>query len=217
MNLLKREGEKIFCIGLNKTGTTTIENTFKEFGYKVGSQKNGELLIFDWYNRKFDSILKFCKSAEAFQDIPFSLPYTYIPINQLYKKSKFVLTVRDSPEQWYNSLCNFHSKVWGDGNLTPTIEQLKNGKSLYPGFAYELVIRMFNTDKSDLYNKEKLISFYNNHIFSVKEYFKSQPGKLIVINVSNKLDYKKLALFLDKPCLRNDFLWKNKTNNNLSL
>jgi hypothetical protein len=195
---------------MNKTGTTTIENVFKEFGYKLGSQTAGELLIFDWYNRDFDKIIKHCDTAEVFQDVPFSLPHTYILIEQHYKNAKFILTVRDSAEQWYDSLINFHAKIWGDGKNPPTVEQLKNGSSLYPEFAYELLVRMFNTESDDIYNKEKLLMYYQNHINSVKHYFKNMPDKLIVLNVSCKEDYKKLCIFLGKPNLRDEFPWMNR-------
>jgi hypothetical protein len=214
-NILKsvynRRRQKFFCIGLNKTGTTTIENVFKEFGYSLGSQKDGELLIFDWFNRDFNQIIKHCKTAEVFQDIPFSLSYTYIILEQHFENAKFILTVRDNAEQWYDSLINFHAKIWGNGENPPTVEQLKKGYSLYPGFAYETLVRAYNTEKEDIYNKEKLIFHYESHINYVKEYFKNKPDKLLVINVSKKEDYKRLCTFLKKPYLRDDFPWMNKT------
>ena len=73
MGVFQKQKEKIFCIGFNKTGTTTLLHTLKELGYKMGNQARGELLFFDWYNRNFNPIVKYCKTADAFQDIPFSL------------------------------------------------------------------------------------------------------------------------------------------------
>jgi len=45
--LLRKNSPKIFCVGFNKTGTTTLEATLKEFGYFMGDQVKGELLIKD--------------------------------------------------------------------------------------------------------------------------------------------------------------------------
>jgi len=74
---------KIFCIGFNKTGTTTIESVLKSFGYKMGDQVKGERLLNSWLSRDFKPIVELCKTAEAFQDIPFSLPYTYQSVMML--------------------------------------------------------------------------------------------------------------------------------------
>ena len=30
--------QKIFCIGMNKTGTTSLETAFTDLGYKLGNQ-----------------------------------------------------------------------------------------------------------------------------------------------------------------------------------
>lgn len=203
---------KIFCIGLGKTGTTTIEEVFKDFGYKMGSQVKGELLIFDWYKRDFKNIIKLSKTADAFQDVPFSLPFTYIFLDRYFKNAKFILTERDTPEQWYDSLTKFHSKLWADGTLQPTAEQLKNANYRYKGFPYETVKIVYNTEDNDLYNEESLISFYNKHNTSVKDYFRNISDKLLVINVSKKNDYFRLCDFLNKKPIGDNFPWKNKTS-----
>lgn len=211
--LFKKSKKKIFCIGLNKTGTTTIEKVLTEFNYKLGNQTNGELLIKDWYNRDFKSILKLCNTADAFQDVPFSLPYTYIVLEQFFPNAKFILTIRDSPEQWYNSLVKFHSKLWSDGINAPTIEELKNAEYLYKGAAYDTNKMIFRTLDSDPYNKKILFEYYNNHNYQVIEYFRSKPKKLIIINVSIKNDYFRLCEFLGKQSINDNFPWENRTNN----
>lgn len=210
--LFKKQNPKIFCIGTGKTGTTTIEAILKDFRYKMGSQIKGELLIFDWYKRDFKNIIELCKTADAFQDVPFALPFTYIFLDSYFKNAKFILTERDTPEQWYNSLIKFHSKLWSDGNKIPTADELKNAEYRYKGFAYETVKLIYQTEDKDLYNREQLIKFYTDHIKTVKDYFKTRPDKLLVINVSQKNDYFRLCNFLNKPPKRNDFPWENKTN-----
>lgn len=211
--LFKKQKPKIFCIGFNKTGTTTIEKTLQEFNFKLGDQIKGELLIFDWYKRDFKKIIKLCKTADAFQDIPFSLPFTYQVLDQVFKNSKFILTVRDTPEQWYNSLTKFHSKLWADGERIPTTEDLKKADYRMPDYTYRANRCIYNTPENDPYNKALLLKFYNEHNQAVKAYFKSQPEKLLTINVSNSSDYAKLCMFLNKPVNATDFPWKNKTSN----
>ncbi len=212
--LFKNKKPKVFCIGLNKTGTTTLEKILKDFNYKLGDQRNGELLFKDWYKRDFSSVIKLAKSAEAFQDAPFSFPFTFIALDQNFPNAKFILSVRDSPEQWYKSLLKFHSKLWADGINPPTTEHLKNAKYRYKGFAYESSKVIFNTPDEDIYKKEILIDYYNNHNYQVMEYFRSRPEKLLVINVSNDNDYLRLCDFLKKKPLHKTFPWENKTAQN---
>ena len=209
--ILKKNRTKIFCVGLNKTGTTSVKKVISDFGYKLGKQSEAELLAESWYLRDFRKIINYCHSAEAFQDIPFSLPYTYAFLDEYFKNAKFILTVRDSSEQWYNSITKFHSKLWAKGKVLPTIEDLKTAKYRYTGYAYDLNRYMFNTSLEDPYNKDVLIEYYNHHNYSVIEYFRSRPNKLLVINVSKKNDYLNLCDFLNKEALNDDFPWENKT------
>lgn len=210
--LLKKTKPKLFCIGLNKTGTTTLETVLKQFQYKLGNQAKAELLIEDWHRGNFKPIIKFCSTAEAFQDIPFSLPHTYKALDENFKNAKFILTERDSAEQWYTSLTRFHSKLWADGERIPTIEDLKKADYRAPGYTYRANRYMYNTPESDPYNKAQMLKFYNAHNQAVKSYFKNRPEKLLTINVSNASDYAKLCLFLNKPVSATDFPWKNKTS-----
>lgn len=212
--LFKNKKPKVFCIGLNKTGTTTLEKVLKDFNYKFGNQRSGELLFKDWFRRDFKSTIALSKTADAFQDAPFSFPFTFIALDQNFPNAKFILSIRDSPEQWYNSLIKFHSKLWADGINQPTIADLKNAKYRYKGFAYEAHKVIFKTPDEDPYNKEILIDYYNNHNYQVKEYFRSRPEKLLVINVSNDNDYLRLCDFLNKQPLHKTFPWENKTAHN---
>lgn len=212
MLTLKKNKEKIFCIGLNKTGTTTIERVLNEFDYKLGDQHMGELLLHDWYHKNFKSIIKFSESADAFQDIPFSLPNTYMFLEQNFKNAKFILTVRDNEDQWYRSIIKFHSKIWANGKRIPTIEDLKQASYCYKDFAYDVNRFMFNTPESDPYKEEILKKYYTNHNYSVKEYFRAKPEKLLMINVSKNEDYLRLCKFLGKEPKGNHFPWENKTS-----
>src|SRR5207248_6822925 len=122
--LSSRRKKKVFCIGQNKTGTTSMAAALAQLGYKVGEQSVAELLIKDWSRRDFRRIVRYCASADAFQDIPFSLDYTYQAVDCAYPGSKFILTVRSSGDEWYASLIRFHTKIIGKNRL-PTAADLK--------------------------------------------------------------------------------------------
>ena len=48
---------KVFCIGRNKTGTTSVERALQDMGYRLGNQRAGELLLEDWARRDFRRIV----------------------------------------------------------------------------------------------------------------------------------------------------------------
>ncbi|MCG8451553.1 MAG: hypothetical protein MI717_00040, partial [Spirochaetales bacterium] len=185
--------------------------TLKEHGYKVGNQHAGELLLNDWQLRNFGPIAEYCRTAEAFQDVPFSLPFTFVWLDHCFPNSKFILTVRNSPEEWYNSLVSFHSKLFGGGNV-PTAEQLKESDYLKRGWIYKFQKAVFSTPDEDLYNKEALIKMYDIHTSMVMRYFRFRANELLVLNLSEKDAYQRFCSFLGISQKFDSFPWENKTS-----
>lgn len=203
---------KVFVLGFNKTGTTTMRRALDDLGYIVASERAAKPLFKDWQRRDFKPIINFCKSAEAFQDSPFSFPYTYIALDQAYPGSKFILTVRDDEDQWYRSITHFHSKLWGDGDGTPpTKEQLKEAFNAYKGRPWDVNRALFNSPESDPYNEVELKGFYRWHNQCVAEYFRDRPEDLLVLNVAEPGAYKKFVKFLGIESSAEEFPWENKT------
>jgi len=70
---------KIFCIGANKSGTTTLEAVFKQLNFQVPNQHDQEISIVEALrNGDFLNLKSYCMSYDAFQDAPFSLENNYI-------------------------------------------------------------------------------------------------------------------------------------------
>ncbi len=208
---LKKDSIKVFGIGRNKTGTTSLMTAMKQMGYVVGDQRTAELLFDDWANNNFDPIIDYCKTAEFFQDVPFSLPGTYKILDKAFPGSKFILTVRDSPEQWYESLTRFHARLWGKNGRVPTKEDLMNAELIYKGREWKINRILYNTPTDDPYKKEVLIEHYKNYNNEVRTYFEERPGDLLVLNVSEKGAMTRLADFLNKEVRSEEFPWENKT------
>ena len=155
--------------------------------------------------------MNFCKSAEAFQDAPFCFKYTFIPLDLAYPDSKFILTIRDSEEQWYDSLIKFHSKLITRNERVPTVDDLKNSKYRYKGFMWDVRQRVYGLNEmDDPYNKDIFIEYYQSHNKMVLDYFRNK-NNLLVINLSDKDSYQKFCKFLNKTPLYDYFPWENKT------
>lgn len=131
--MLLRNRPKVFVIGFNKTGTTSIEAALKELGYYLGNQRRGEMLWGDIVSKNYEALYSLINSAEAFQDNPFSCPEIFKVIDQKFPGSKFILTVRDSVDQWYKSTINFESKIFGNGSL-PSKKMLEDHPYCYKGW-----------------------------------------------------------------------------------
>ena len=67
-----KQKPKVFVIGTNKRGTISLEKFLWELGYRMGPQRQFELLTFDYVDGKWERILNIIKNYEAFQDVPFS-------------------------------------------------------------------------------------------------------------------------------------------------
>lgn len=202
---------KYFCIGRNKTGTTSLKKAFQDLGYPVGDQYRAEILHMDHYFKdEFDPIIRYCKSAQVFQDVPFSAPETFKYLDKAYPGSKFILTVRDDAEQWYRSITRFHAKLFGKDGRVPTVDDLKSAIYIRKGAPYNTV-RVHGTPDHDPYNKEIMIAHYEKHNRDVMEYFKDRPDDLLVINVSQPGAYQKFVDFLGVDSPYDDFPWENRT------
>lgn len=201
---------KIFCIGRNKTGTTSIAKAFKELGYTVGKQRPAQMLVREYVRRDFGLIVEYCHSAQVFQDAPFSFPETYKYMDLAFPGSKFILTVRSSAEEWYDSLIRFHSLRFGGGKV-PTAEDLKNAPNIWKGRAWETNRALYDSPEDDPYNKEILTAHYENHNRVIREYFRDRPNDFIEINVARRGDYQRLMQFMGIRSSKECFPWKNST------
>ena len=188
---------KIFCIGMGKTGTTSLEAFFRSLGYRAGAQHAGELLIDAWVVRNFSPIIALATSADFFQDIPFSCPYTFQALDIAFPGAKFILSVRDDPDQWYHSLVRFHTKILGKDRV-PTASDLHEYPYRYKGWIYDAMKFIFDIPDSEPYERDNLIRHYVNHNDSVITYFKHRTNDLLVINLSRPNVSEQIVKFVGK-------------------
>ena len=203
---------KIFCIGRNKTGTTSLQKAFLDLGYRVGNQRRAEI-IYDRHVRdgNFKPLLEYCKSAQVFQDVPFSHYRTLRHIDEAFPNSKFILSVRANAEEWYESMVRFNIKILGINGRLPTAEELKEVRYVRKGYYYQNIKFHYNTPDDDLYNRSIMMAHYDRHKASVIEYFKNRPNDLLVINLSEPDSYKQMLDFLSIQSPYTAFPWENKT------
>lgn len=193
--MLFQPRRKLFCIGFNKTGTTSLAAALFSLGFRVGDQVQAELLIDDWARRDFHRIIAYCRTADAFQDVPFSLNHTYGVLDHAYPGAKFILTIRDSADEWFDSLLRFHTKLIGKQRV-PTADDLCEYEYLGQGWLWHAHQLLFNVDESNLYARDHYVEQYERHNRQVLDYFRHRPGDLLVLNVGERDAMRALCEFL---------------------
>lgn len=106
---------KVFCVGLNKTATSSLGRALDIIGYRVKGWERVKNI-----NEAKVEAKKCLKEYDALQDLPWPIIYKWL--DKKYPKSKFILTVRNK-QKWIKSICNFYNKknelnnlVYGHGN-----------------------------------------------------------------------------------------------------
>jgi len=199
MNILSLfSRSKIFCVGRNKTGTTTIAEALRQFVYTIGRQSKAEALMEVWSQRNYRRIIRYCRFADAYQDVPFSLPYTYQAVDNAFPGSKFILTVRDSASEWYSSLTRFHTKLIGKKRL-PTPEDLKEYPYVARGWLWRQQTLVYGVNEDTLYDAQIYQRHYEQHNSQVIDYFRHRRNDLLILNLNDPHAMKALCEFLNKP------------------
>jgi|10_taG_2_1085330.scaffolds.fasta_scaffold08191_8 hypothetical protein len=141
---------KVFCIGMFKTGTTSVGVAMKILGYQTTYSFWG-LKGFDYWledkstYKKYHSVVKQrANKYQAFADSPWLFLYKELDI--WFPNSKFILTLRETPEDVARSDINMWEKL---------------GKPNAP-------------------LAEKFVERYNKHNQEVREYFKDRSDLLEV-------------------------------------
>ena len=189
------DGTKVFCVGAGKTGTTSLAALFEKLGYAVGDQVKGELLLHEWAVRNFRPIISLAQTAQFFQDMPFSCSYTYQALDMAFPGSKFILSIRSSPEEWYSSLVRFHAMLVGKGRV-PTADDLREFPYRYKGWILEAIRLVYGIDETEPYERNRLIAWYNSHNEAIRRYFENRPGSLLVVDISQRNAVDEILGFL---------------------
>ena len=190
---------KIFCIGLNKTGTTSLVDAWRELGYdkiysrvdkttlkEIMPSKNkikGASIIRSGFNKDFDTIRLLISGYDCFKDRPFNTNHLFYWLDENYKDSKFILTVRDENKWWdsvnrwlTNTHLNFHN----------TEDKLNNKVQLYKDH--------FNTTE---FTKDSFIKYYRDYNNKVREHFKGRSN-FLELNICDGDGWELLCPFLEK-------------------
>lgn len=186
---------KIFCIGFNKTGTTSLSALLSKNGISVAPQIPFESNLESYFCGNYSTFISMIKNdykdIAFFQDVPFSLPHLYKTLDAEFPDSKFILTVRGNEDEWYNSLIRFYKKTFSDFANPERIASY-----VYRGILFKILTQAWGAPNNDPYNEKELKASYLNHIKETQEYFNG-TNRFIRINLSDHGVVERLEKFLD--------------------
>ena len=179
---------KVFGIGLNKTGTTTLGKALEHLGFEKHVSYNLDL-VHNWKKKELQPIFDVADQNDNFEDWPW--PMLYKELYNRYDTAKFILTTRKSPDVWFESLCK-HADRTG-----PTaFRELIYGYSMPHNY------------------KKEHIDFYNFHNQAVSDFFnKYAPEKLLQVSWEEGDEWEILCKFLQKDIPEISFPFLNKSIN----
>lgn len=93
---------KVFGIGLNKTGTTTLAASLRILGYERHSGYRHDLLV-HYRNGNLEPIFCVLEAHESFEDWPYPLMYREI-YARYGTSARYILSTRTSADVWLASL-----------------------------------------------------------------------------------------------------------------
>lgn len=188
---MKQQGGKIFCVSMQRTGTTSVGAFFRHFGYSVAGwqESKNTQWVNHWYDGNFEAIFqsKLFQHTQVFEDTPFWYPEFYKILYHRFPNAKFILFTRDT-DDWFRSMLH-HSKgkVWEN---------------------FKLHCKLYRREK-DHYNKtdtqqetfwghdQHYKDYYEIRNREVIEFFKEKKSKrLIVCDLSDSDKWQKLGAFI---------------------
>ncbi len=175
---------KIFCIGLNKTGTISLDHALTTLGFSSlhwGGQASRHAV--ERAIREDKPLLEYLGDYDAYSDIQ-RLSVNFDVLDQQYPGSKFILTTRDV-EEWLDSrrrhvLRNRERKAQGE----------------YDGTFLEL-------------EPDRWRAQFVDHHQRVADYFHDRDD-LLVMRVTEGDGYDLLCPFLGVPTATEPFPWSHK-------
>ncbi len=171
---------KVFCIGFQKTGTSSLSKALQALGFSVGDAVGVLNQTVDWQVADprpeiVEKVLGVVAGVDAIQDSPCA--FLYRELDAAYPGAKFILTTRDT-EDWLASYRRYFPdqnnplRRWMYG-----VERLSGNEARYR--------EIFEAQNAEIH-----------------AYFAKRPQDLLVMDLSKGDGWLKLVSFLGEETLK---------------
>ncbi len=143
---------KVFGIGLNKTGTTTLGSCLEYLGFNHLSCRRDLLVCYR--SNDLETIFSVIDNHSSFEDWPYPLMYREI-YDRYGDQARFILTTRRTPSIWIDSL-------------------KRHAVSTHPDLHCRLLAYGFNYPHD---HEREHIAFYEQHNADVRAFFSANADR----------------------------------------
>jgi hypothetical protein len=168
--------QKVFCIGWQKTGTTTLMECLRELGMRISMHPTGGVkrrdLVREVLTGRYEQAIASARKKDAHRNWPW--PLMYEVLDETFPDSKFILSLR-SNEGFVRSLTQ--SKGSGFGRTDWLIYKVA----------------------TPIGNEETCLKMFAEHNARVMRYFRNRPQDLLVLDFEKSARWEEICEFLDKP------------------
>jgi hypothetical protein len=170
---------KVVGVGLPKTGTTSLGNCFRRFGFKHRSYDMD--LAVRVKRNQLKPVLDDAEKYEAFEDWPwFSI---YKELDQRFPGSKFILTLRKDTDTYVRSLRGHHER-----------QGIRRDDFIKPHWWDDV----FGVEPAE-WDYEQSAQRYERHNREVREYFADRiDTDLLIVCWENGDGWARLSRFLNR-------------------
>lgn len=188
--------DKIFCIGANKTGTSSLTEALSILGFRPCPEyimyNFGSPHFENFQSNKFGDLLGLINQYDVFEDRPWNHTNFYQVLDNAFKNSKFILTIRDT-NKWWDSYLRWDKKI----NLRNSWHYKINSQTCYGVDSF--------LDHPNLAKK-----VYSDRNAQIINYFSNSPSFLI-LDIDEEDKFEKLCSFLNKDLPIQPYPNLNKT------
>lgn len=171
--------KKIFCVGFQKTGTSSLTVALENLGYRVGAAHKKINKVLDPHAADADAVVKAVTvqcmdELDALQDSP--CPFMFEDLDKAFPSSKFILTYRPV-ESWLSS----YARYFPDEN-----NPLREWMYGVPRFS----------GHEDTYRE-----IYESQNSQIRRYFQNRPKDFLELNLAEGQGWYELVAFLGPEML----------------
>jgi hypothetical protein len=178
----KRPGEKVFCLSMQRSGTTSVGDWLEAHGLRRAGSPTSVRLGWTrlWLAGKYEEIFAsqaFCE-AEVLEDDPWWCPDFYRVVAERFPETKFILLER-APEAWFESMCHHsggRNPGWSDvhARIYDRESDLRSVLVQQPELSPQAWGLLSIVEHAAHYMR-----LYRRHGEAVREFFQAAPERLL--------------------------------------
>ena len=183
---------KVFCIGFQKTGTSSLRDALQQLGYRVRGVYGRDQSLADLRASYVEHGLRLASEYDAVEDMPW--PLLFRELDEAFPGSRFILTRRET-DRWYRSIADHF------GARPYHIQQLTYGEDAPAPVGHE----------------ERYRAVYEAHNAAVLEHFRDRSDDLLVMDLEQGDGWSELGAFLQVEVPAGPFVRTNSSRQRRSL